>query len=154
MYKLNHRSAPDCTWQTISPTLNIRNGIVQNGFIAHIVTVNWVISLQCSVYIIHVPWVNSPPKLFFKEFCISHSTRWGYHHSPCDSLSLLLRYIIIIFNYSISQHQVKYTYIIQILKNTYIPPNAQYSYLDINVQYAYMDKPPWLKHDYSIDEQA
>ena len=89
---------------------------------------------------------------FQGEFCISHSARWGYHHSPCDSLSLLLRYIILIFNYSIRQHQVKYNYIIQILKNTYITPNAQYSYLDIYVKCAYMAKSPWLKHDYIIDE--
>ena len=80
----------------------------------------------------HVPWVNSPPKLDFKESFVLATLRWGYHHSPCDSLLLLLRYIILIFNYSIRQHQVKYNYIIQMLKNTYIQ-NAQYSYLEINV---------------------
>ena len=96
--------------------------------------------------------MNSPSKLVFKESFVLATLRWGYHHSPCDSLSLLLRYIIVIFNYSIRQHQIKYNYIIQILKNTYITTNAQYSYLDIYVKCAYMAKPPCLKHDYIIDE--
>ena len=100
VYKLNHRSAPDCTWQNISPKLCIRTGLVYNGSIAQIVTVNWIIRLQCSVYYSCTLGEQSPKTRFQGEFCISHSTRWGYHHSPCDSLSLLLRYIILIFNYS------------------------------------------------------
>ena len=44
-------------------------------------------------YANHVPWVNSPPKLVFNESFVLATLRWGYHHSPCDSLSLLLRYM-------------------------------------------------------------
>ena len=38
-----------------------------------IVIKGWSISCCMGLTIFYVPWVNSPPKLVFREFCISHS---------------------------------------------------------------------------------
>ena len=65
--------------------------------------------MQFSMYI-HVPWVNSPPKLVFKESFVLPTRRWGYHHSPCDSLSLLLRHTILTTIQDIRNDNTESTY--------------------------------------------